>query len=152
MNSDIKEIYLSEIVWTKIAPGVEITQEDKGGVKGTIVLKDSISHEEYQRFFMNTYYALCSKDYINNLQEKLQRQEAYIKYLEERTPIQSKKYYGDGREELQEKIDKAISYIKERYDYILKCDFLDHDEQVDKRQITYLLNILEGDDNNGNNR
>ena len=44
------------------------------------------------------------------------------------------------------RIDKAIDYIKERYDYILKCDFLDHDEQVDKRQITYLLNILQGED------
>ena len=69
------------------------------------------------------------EDYIINLQES----EAY--------------YYGNYKD-CASRIDKSIEYIKERYDYILKSDFLDHDEQVDKRQILYLLNILTGGDNN----
>ena len=47
-------------------------------------------------------------DYITNLQEEIQKKEAYIKYLQERTPIKAKAFYVDAREELQERIDKAI--------------------------------------------
>ena len=45
-------------------------------------------------------------------------------------------------------IKKAIEYIKNKYDYILKDDtFLDHDERIDRKQILNLLEILKGEDN-----
>ena len=48
---------------------------------------------------------------------------------------------------LRKRIDKAIEYIKEKYDYILKDDtFLDHDERIDRKQILRLLDILKGVD------
>lgn len=40
--------------------------------------------------------------------------------------------------------NKAIEYIKEKYDYILGDDtFLDHDEIIDKKQIIHILELLE---------
>lgn len=44
------------------------------------------------------------------------------------------------------RIEKAIKYIKEKYEYVLgDMTFLDHDELVDRKQITHILNILGGD-------
>lgn len=43
----------------------------------------------------------------------------------------------------KEGIDKAIEYIKEKYDYILGDDtFLDHDEIIDRKQIIHILELL----------
>lgn len=112
-------------------------------------IEDYITNLEQENKKLNSkIYKLKDESYdtFKRLTQEKEKRDVYIKYLEERTPITSKKIYGDNREELQERIDKAIEYIKERYDYILKSDFLDHDEQVDKRQITYLLNILQGED------
>ena len=45
--------------------------------------------------------------------------------------------------QLKEVIDKAIEYIKEKYDYILGDDtFLDHDEIIDRKQIIHILELL----------
>ena len=90
----------------------------------------------------------ASLDYITNLQDTLKDREEYCYGLETQlTNLQGKYEEADNdRHKLFEQKEKAIEYIKERYDYILKSDFLDHDEQVDKRQITYLLNILQGSD------
>ena len=45
--------------------------------------------------------------------------------------------------DLEEVIDKAIEYIKEKYDYILGDDtFLDHDEIIDRKQIIHILELL----------
>ena len=50
---------------------------------------------------------------IQDLQEEIQKRDAYIKYLEERTTIQGKVFYGDAREELQEKINKANEILEQ---------------------------------------
>lgn len=43
----------------------------------------------------------------------------------------------------KEVINKAIEYIKEKYDYILGDDtFLDHDEIIDRKQIIHILELL----------
>ena len=52
------------------------------------------------------------------------------------------KFYDEAK-----KVDKAIEYIKEKYDYILGDDkFLDHDERIDRKQILRILGILKGSD------
>jgi len=49
-------------------------------------------------------------------------------------------------ERLNNIINKAIEYIKNKYDYILGDDtFLDHDEKIDRKQILHLLDILKGE-------
>ena len=48
---------------------------------------------------------------------------------------------------LRDRIDKAIEYIEEKYDYILGDDtFLDHDERIDRKQINHIIEILKGSD------
>lgn len=76
---------------------------------------------------------------ITNLNYKITTLEEYIKDLENRTPIASKKFYGDGREELQDRIDKAIEYIEERYN----GEVLTH--TFDKDNVGELLEILKGE-------
>lgn len=63
MNDEIKEIYLSNLEWTK-------THDNMGGVMGNIVFKDNMSYEEYQKLFKSGYFVLCDKDYITYLQEE----------------------------------------------------------------------------------
>ena len=51
---------------------------------------------------------------------------------------------------LHNRIDKAIEYIKEKYEMTLKDsieDFLDHDERIEKKRIQKILKILKGEDN-----
>ncbi len=47
---------------------------------------------------------------IDHLIKENQKQREYIKYLENKTPIESKIFYGDSREELQSRIDKALDF------------------------------------------
>ena len=69
----------------------------------------------------------------------------YIEELE-RKAKESDKYFKLWHEE-KIKNNKAIEYIKEKYDYILKDDtFLDHDERIDRKQVLSLLDILKGVD------
>lgn len=62
MENEIKEIYLSNLEWTK-------THDNMGGVMGNTVFKDNMSYEEYQKLLKSGYFVLCDKDYITNLQE-----------------------------------------------------------------------------------
>ena len=63
MNDEIKEIYLSDLEWTK-------THDNIGGVMGNLIFKDNMPYEEYQELFKTTYFVLCNKDYITNLQKE----------------------------------------------------------------------------------
>lgn len=76
-------------------------------------------------------------DYITNLQEEIQKKDAYIKYLNERTTIQGKVFYGDAREVLQERIDKAIEYIKDK---------ARNNCWIDQFEANDLIKILQGED------
>ena len=52
----------------------------------------------------------------------------------------------DRNDEKQDRINKAIEYIEERFDYVLKDEsFLDHDDLAERRIALHLLNILKGD-------
>lgn len=70
MNNEIKEIYFSNLEWTK-------THDNMGGVMGNIIFKNNMSYEEYNKLFKSCYFILCNKDYITNLQtenEKLKNE------------------------------------------------------------------------------
>ena len=46
-------------------------------------------------------------------------------------------------ERLHSIIKEVREFIKEKYDFILEDDtFLDHDERIDRKQITHILEIL----------
>ena len=50
---------------------------------------------------------------------------------------------------LQDRIDKAIEYIEEKYEMTLKDsmeNFLDHDERIEKKRLLHILEILKGSD------
>lgn len=59
-----KEVYFSNLEWN----GIKDTKF--GGVKGNIFFKGGISYEEYNKLLKNTYYLICSKDYIISLEEE----------------------------------------------------------------------------------
>lgn len=63
MNDEIREIYLSGLEWTK-------THDNMGGVTGNLIFKDNMSYEEYQKLLKTTYFTLCDKDYITNLEQE----------------------------------------------------------------------------------
>ena len=46
-----KKVYLSNIEWEKV-------YEDKGGVKATIVFKDLMTYEEYEKLLNSIYFLL----------------------------------------------------------------------------------------------
>lgn len=64
MTDNIKEVYLSNLEWTK-------THNNIGGVMGNIIFKDNMHYEDFKKLLKNGYFVLCDKDYITNLQEKL---------------------------------------------------------------------------------
>ena len=66
MKDEIKEIYLSNLEWTK-------THDNMGGVMGNLIFKDNFAFEDFQKLFKPNYFILCDKDYITNLQEELDR-------------------------------------------------------------------------------
>ena len=48
---------------------------------------------------------------------------------------------------LQQRIDKAIEYIKDKYAVILADDlFLDHDERIERKRLLEIKDILKGSD------
>ena len=63
MSEDIKEIYLSNLEWTK-------THDNMGGVMGNVVFKDNISYEEYEKLINNVYCILTKKDEIETLTKR----------------------------------------------------------------------------------
>lgn len=54
-----KEVYLSNIEWTKIRDNI-------GGVKGDLIFKDNISYEEYIKILKETYFILSDKRIQSN--------------------------------------------------------------------------------------
>lgn len=66
MKDEIKEIYLSNLKWTK-------THDNMGGVMGDVIFKDNMSYGTYQKLLKSSYFVLCDKDYITNLQENYDR-------------------------------------------------------------------------------
>lgn len=77
MKDEIKEIYFSNLKWTKIHDNI-------GGVMGNVVFKQTMSYEDYQKLLKNGYFVLCNKDYITNLQEELESKNKEIKDLKNR--------------------------------------------------------------------
>lgn len=63
MNDEIREVYLSDLEWTK-------THNNMGGVMGNAVFKDNMPYEEYRKLLKTTYFTLCDKSYITNLQKE----------------------------------------------------------------------------------
>ena len=80
MKNGIKEIYLSNLKWTK-------THDNIGGVMGNVVFKDNMSYEEYNKLFKSGYFVLCNKDYITNLQTIEQQ---YSAILSENAELENK--------------------------------------------------------------
>lgn len=80
MKDEIKEIYLSDLEWTK-------THDNIGGVMGNLIFKDNMSYEDYQRLLKNDYFVLCNKDYITNLQTIEQQ---YSAILSENAELENK--------------------------------------------------------------
>lgn len=72
MKDEIKEIYLSNLEWTK-------THDNMGGVMGNIVFKDNMSYEKYQDLLKSGYFGLCDKDYITNLEQENEKLKEKIK-------------------------------------------------------------------------
>ena len=124
MNNEIKEIYLSNLKWTK-------THNNTGGVMGNIVFKDNMSYEEYNKLFKSGYFIICDKDYITNLQE------------ENKTLKELNVCVGcNNNPDYKTRIDKAIEYLKNNACFSDKyfCDDLDTYECKE------LFNILQGSD------
>ena len=66
MNNEIREIYLSNLEWTRVHDNI-------GGVMGNIVFKDAMPYEEYQKLLKTTYFTLCDKDYTTNVEQESER-------------------------------------------------------------------------------
>lgn len=78
------------------------------------------------------------------MNEKIMKQEATYDWLKDEVHC-----LHEEKKELQDRIEKAIEYIENKYNYILKDDtFLNHDERIDRKQILNLLDILKGSDSN----
>ena len=156
MNDEIKEIYLSNLEWTK-------THDNMGGVMGNIVFKNNISYEEYQKLFKSGYFVLCDKDYIINLQNENEelKQDNIIgckKFIKQRLEYVSPVDYiielENKIEILQQenetktiKLNAIRKYLLNNKLYTLKYDDEELFEVVtDKKAKDVLLNILNGGD------
>lgn len=85
-----------------------------------------------------------AKEKMKELQQEIQRKDAYIKYLQEYNPkyYKGEKFYGD-----ESRIDKAIEYIEKEYqDNIIITDYADN-PITPQELYGELLDILEGDSN-----
>lgn len=173
MTNEIKEIYLSNLEWTK-------THDNMGGVIGNVIFKDNISYEEYNKLFKSGYFILCDKDYITNLEEenkflKLNNPEANIEHF--RIIKENKRKIDNLRKEIkklkqenkslenqldfinyltsecasyvkilnnkQAIINKALNYIKNESWFCYK----DNEEVIDRTPVEELIKILKGDNN-----
>lgn len=157
MKDEIKEIYLSNLEWTK-------THDNIGGVMGNVVFKDNMSYETYQKLLKSGYFVLCDKDYITNLQEENKRLEeekqninnrncnqriANKKLMEDierlrtnlKTHKRRRKKQTHKKNIYKSRNEKAIEYIKN--DLILTDGFMIYEDGAKE-----LLNILQGEDYN----
>lgn len=97
-------------------------------------------------FSVRDYKAKILLDYITNLQQENEKKNAYIKYLEEYNPkyYKGEKFYGV---DYKSRCEKAVEYLKSNEDNLFMSfsdDMLDHDELIDKKIGTTLLDILIG--------
>lgn len=126
---------------------IEVLRKYSTKLKELVVIKDKKLDELQEDLEYSNHCNEELRKKITNLNYKITTLEEYIKELENRTPITGKKFYGDGREELQDRIDKAIEYIEnqnpsdigicgneKKYYYTLGEDNVDR-----------LLEILKGD-------
>ena len=102
MNDEIREIYLSDLEWTK-------THDNMGGAMGNIVFKDNMSYEEYQELFKTTYFTLCDKDYITNLQKENEDYKSRVEKTIELVHDKLDRFDCDG----SMAVSMSISYFKE---------------------------------------
>ncbi len=93
-------------------------------------------------------------DYITNLQQENERLKKQLEYLRTDEYLNQVKWERNFNEtmnkELNLRIEKAVEYLKSKEDSLFitfSDDMLDHDELIDKKIGTTLLNILEGKDN-----
>ena len=132
MNDEIKEF--NEELYVEMLENGELYDYTTNLQEKYDKALTDLVHESHKRIEL--------ENKITNLQQELQKKDAYIKYLEQRAPIQSKKIYGDGREELQERIEKAVEYIKNNTCKVPVLDYRYMD--ISDEEIDNLLNILNG--------
>jgi len=136
MTNEIKEIYLSNLEWSKTHDNDIKVNDDMGGVMGNIVFKDNMPYEEFQKLFKNGYFILCDKDYITNLQEENKRlkEDNYLLIDYQDMEIRYNDY--------KQRIDIAIEYIEENTTKEYQVPL------IDSFSISYqkLVDILRGDE------
>lgn len=122
MNDEIREIYLSGLEWAK-------THDNMGGVMGNIVFKDNMSYEEYQKLLKTTYFTLCDKDYIINLQQENERANQYIDFYKDLVNKQSKR---NSRQRLANQKQQDLILKLQQENERLKDNAIHNDKVVDK--------------------
>lgn len=134
------EVYLSDLEWTK-------THNNVGGVMGNIVFKDNMSYEEYRKLFKTTYFTLCDKDYITNLEqanERLKETNVYCNRTDCSGRIGNSKKVEELQNEnqqLKKVIDKAINELFNLKDMIYKPET--REENIDiQRKISSIIKKL----------
>lgn len=141
----IKEVYISEIegITLKNSNGDYIGKEH---VKAKIIFIKPEKCDELPDFIKPTMYLSNKNLEQENKQliEENQKQKFYIKYLEEKTNIQPKIIFGDNREQLQNRINKAREYIEhERFKRKILLGL--SESKYIKNILSNILEILEGD-------
>ena len=108
-----------------------------------------MNKEDYNKFYIQgSDHYLIPKDVFDELFDEMENWKEENQKLKAELQL----YQGALKKEneaihrvndLEKVIDKAIEYIKEKYDYILGDDtFLDHDEIIDRKQIIHILELL----------
>lgn len=136
MKDEIKEIYLSNLEWTK-------THDNMGGVMGNIVFKDNMSYEEYQKLFKSGYFVLCDKDYITYLQKiEQEHKNCTRKHWQQKCA----EHYAN---EIiyKSRCEEVIKDLKntKKYNVKLTSEFGDTLVFIDIEHIDYLIEMLGGD-------
>lgn len=104
MKDEIKEIYLSNLEWTK-------THDNMGGVMGNLIFKDNFAYEDFQKLLKSGYFILCDKDYITNLEEEKDKYKNVIDKIKEYTKENKKRLY-QGRNEFTCEIQYSDEVIE----------------------------------------
>ena len=125
------EVYLSDLEWTK-------THDNMGGVMGNIVFKDVMSYEEYRKLLKTTYFTLCDKDYITNIEQVNERLRNHIQMIPYLQTVREKEDY-------KSRVEKTIEYFK------YQLENLDFYEDTKAKMLCAMgITLLQkGSDNNG---
>lgn len=136
------EVYLSDLEWTK-------THNNMGGVMGNIVFKDNMSYEEYRKLFKTTYFTLCDKDYITNLEQANERLRNHIQMIPYLQTVREKEDYKSRVEKAIEDIEFCFRSIKQEAD-MSKDERTRHEMRTCLAIFNETLKSLKnGSDNNG---